>query len=178
MLTRLIALLSIVTALGLNTQALCDSLNRSVPSPTLPSSIRRLVSARHQFVPSSPVGCNIFRGHFYTRHRSDWAVLCADDTSAALFIFRAGCQDSSLLLPGQIQHRCPRHSLCDCGFTSMPRTSVQYFIDHALQDADPGTMPPPVTHALHDGIEESLGNGNSIIHYFHRGQWVTITGMD
>jgi hypothetical protein len=161
-----------------STTAAAPSPRRAATPPRLPATIRRFVASRHQTIPSSAHGCNVFSGHFFRPSQTDWAVLCASDTASSLLIFVAGRADSVQLLAMDAQHPCRVDSLCACGFTLCDRPSVQSFIEHVLHDSDPGTEPPPVTRATHDGVEEWYDESYSIIHYYDQGHWVTITGMD
>ncbi len=144
----------------------------------LPQNIVRHLQAGGYTIPQTYEGLsphNVIHGQFSSEERIDWAVLCSKDEKSSIMIFWGGSEeDISEIAKGSV-----RNSLQGIGGEEMGysrRITVvgkEYILEHYQRYGGP--EPPPITHA---GIDNAFLGKASVVHYFHNGKWLRLTGAD
>lgn len=147
--------------------------------PELPASVTRALLARRCTVPQAWDGeqqpHNVIRGEFARRGQSDWAVLCSRDHHSTVLVFWNGSGDSVAVL-GSVPDAGFLQGVGDnrIGFSRIIGVvKGDYILDHYREYGGP--QPPPIDH---DGIEDAFAGKASVIVYFYKGEWLTLTGAD
>jgi hypothetical protein len=101
-------------------------------------------------------------------------AVCRSDSTLTVFVFWEG--DSSRI--EQVTSAVSSQS-DSCRFRVATASTVKSFYEYWRRQPLRGQEPlPAIGRAAHDGIEELLGGGSSVLHYRHQGKWLTISGMD
>jgi hypothetical protein len=106
---------------------------------------------------------NVIRGEFAKPGQTDWAVLCSTQDSTRLLVFWNGSATKSVELAKYPNNRI------DLFIGSVGR---KFIMEHYRRYGGP--KPPPINH---QGIE-SGGDSASVVLYYYRGKWLTLTGAD
>src|ERR1035437_7790398 len=108
---------------------------------------------------------NVIRGEFAKPGQTDWAVLCSTKGFTSLLVFWNGSATSSV----ELAKHSDNPERIDLLIRSVDR---KFIMDHYR--ALGGPKPPPIDH---QGIE-SGGDSGSVVLYYYRGKWLTLTGAD
>lgn len=138
----------------------------------LPKPVRQDLQMRGCTVPQSPGSRrleNVIRGHFRNSRGLDWAVLCdvRKKNISMILIYWAGDAGKSTVLPnsrGRISTEC---------WGSISTVGKSFILEHYR--AYGGPPPPPLNH---QGIDVGICEKASIVFYFYRNHWLTLTGSD
>jgi hypothetical protein len=117
---------------------------------------------------------NVIKGEFSKRGQTDWAILCSVGGVSSILVFWNGSASN----PARIAEANDIDFLQDSGTGfaySREITPVDraYILRH--YDAYGGSKPPPVDH---QGINDAFVEKGSVVLYFHRQQWLRLTGAD
>ena len=117
---------------------------------------------------------NLIRGEFMEAGRAQWAALCSRNRTSAIILIdengRVRAKLSSAPDWGHLQ------GIGD-GNIGYSRELVPVgadYIQSYYQDYG-GPKPPPI---VHHGINDAFLEKASIVHYFHAGEWLQLTGSD
>jgi hypothetical protein len=135
--------------------------------PELPKNLAAELKRRGCTIPQPYTDrkANVIRGEFAKPGQTDWAVLCSTQGFTRLLVFWNGSATNSVELaeypddPGRI----------DLFIRSV---DGKFMMDHYRRYGGP--KPPPIDH---QGIE-SGGETASVVLYYQRGKWLTLTGAD
>ena len=117
---------------------------------------------------------NLIRGEFMEAGRTQWAALCSRNRLSAIIVIDKN---------GRI--RAELASVPDLGFLQgigdgkigysrgLAPVGADFILSH-YQDYG-GQKPPPINH---QGINDAFLGKASIVHYFHEGKWLRLTGAD
>jgi hypothetical protein len=111
---------------------------------------------------------NVIRGEFAKAGQTDWAALCWKNGASTILVFWNGSRRN----PSGIARTegGPSENLFLRRITPVGRKSIA---EHYR--AYGGPKPPVIDHL---GIEDSVFESASVIHYFFRGKWLKLTGAD
>ena len=118
---------------------------------------------------------NVIRGEFQQPGQLDWAVLCSRARVSTILVFWKGN-------PAEV----------DSVATTPDRDYLQgmgaegIVFSRGISPADSGVLyrqmqrygGPEPSRPLHHGINDSFDGKASIVRYWHRGQWLTLAGVD
>jgi hypothetical protein len=151
--------------------------------PSLPPDIRTDLERRGCTIPQ-PFGGgdprNVISGAFTRAGDVDWAILCSVRRVSTILVYRAGSirnvdrigtgPDSAFL---QVVTR-DRQGNPVAGYSrAIVPADAKHIMEHHRDFGGP--RPPPLDH---DRIEDNFVEKGSSILYWHRGRWLTLTGMD
>jgi hypothetical protein len=144
----------------------------------LPAPVRRRLEQRGCTVPqvySDRHPGNVVSGHFASRARTDWAILCSVNHISRIMVFWAG-RDSVTELAAAPD----ADYLQGLGHGSAVGYSRAIGVAHPDQirreaAAFGGGLPPVLDH---DGLEDAFVEKASVIRYYYRGRWLELQGAD
>jgi hypothetical protein len=144
--------------------------------PELPAGIVRALLSRNCRVPqlrgvNEPH--NVVSGEFARPGQKDWAVLCSRAGHSTLLVFWGAMADSVAEL-ASAPDLISLQGDGKIGFSR--RISVvgrEYILDHYREYGGP--KPPPIDH---DGIDDAFVGKASVVRYYYKGEWLTLTGAD
>ena len=165
------ALVAVLACMPCGLAGLClAATNEASAGPTktrLPAAIYTyLAGSGCQAAVSSP-GLFVLKGHFFRTGQTDWAVSCVSDSVVHLFVFPAG---DTTHVDEVVQEASIGNAAAQLFTLASPKTVLHF--QKAWGEA------PSIRRVTHDGIEQRTAECCSVIHYWHGGQWWTITGMD
>jgi hypothetical protein len=176
-----IALLIAVVTLGSSHRVLSDAVSRYLPPQAfsdLPPPVQTALEGRRCSVPQpSAQGLrrSIARGRFTTSTETDLAVLCANEGSSTILIFRGGrASDVVALAPRPDDQYMQLADDANVGYgravaVARPaeiRTHHRYY---------GGREPPPLDH---DGVDDAFVEKASVVWYWYEGEWLQLQGVD
>jgi len=146
----------------------------------LPRVIQRYLVARGCVPVTGRPRCEAFRGHFIRSTQTDWAVSCRDDSTLRLFVFDGGSTERvDEVVHERLERPDSSAGLSRCRFWREGTEVVRYFREAwAEEPFEEGDKPSSFGTVTHDGIEDSVSECCSVFHYWDRGRWWRITGMD
>jgi hypothetical protein len=139
--------------------------------PDLPPSVSSILAQRGCMIPQTWEAHrpeNVIHGAFYQAGHQDWAVLCSQRGESSLLVFRDG-----MGMPLELASYRDKDRLA-------PTTAAgQLGYAWAIDSASPTRLRQfaPGQRFEHQGIEDSLVEYSSILHYWRDGQWLSIEGM-
>jgi len=135
--------------------------------PELPKNVVAELERRGCTIPQPYTNrkANVVRGEFAKPGQTDWAVLCSTQGSTSLLVFWNG----SATNPVEFAKYSDNPGRIDLFIRSVGR---KFIMDHYR--AYGGPKPPLIDH---QGIE-SGGDSASVVLYYYRGKWLTLTGAD
>ena len=117
---------------------------------------------------------NVIRGEFMKAGRTQWAALCSRNRSSAIIVL-----DENGRIRAELASAPDRNFLQDIGggkigySRGLSSVGADLILDH--YHAYGGSTPPPIDH---QGINDAFLEKASIVHYFHEGKWLELTGAD
>jgi hypothetical protein len=142
--------------------------------PELPGAVRVVLEQRHCTVPQTYEARrpeNVIHGEFLEKGSRDWAVLCSHDGTSAILVFRS----NALALPIELESDKDIDRL-------ESRLNGTLGFAWGLDIAKPVNMQRisggKAAMFDHDGIQVSIVEKSSRIHYFRDGSWVEFDGME
>ena len=118
--------------------------------------------------------CNLIRGEFMETGRAQWAALCSRNRSSAIIVI-----DENGRVRAELASVSDRDYLQGIGngkigySRELAPVGADYILSH--YQAYGGPKPPPIDH---QGINDAFLEKASIVHYFHEGKWLQLTGAD
>lgn len=142
--------------------------------PELPSPVRHVLDERQCTVPQTYEARrpeNVIHGEFWLKGSRDWAVFCSHGGASSLLVFRS----NALGLPIELENakdidRLEARLNGTLGFA--------WGLDIALPDyvrRVAGSKSGPYDH---DGIQVSIVERSSEIHYYQNGKWLQFDGAE
>src|SRR5258706_12728978 len=137
------------------------------------------MQARNLRVPQ-PFGkgrCNVIRGCFERRGRTDWAVLCSNSGASQILVFWGGAVaaiDSLAARPDEVYMQ--GIDLGRVGYSRWITPIGPTAIRKLGRELGDGTQPKATLD--HDGIEDVYIEKASEIHFHHDRVWLLLPGMD
>lgn len=153
---------------------------RLTPSaiPKLPANIKGELERRGCTIPQELTGKkpqNVINGEFTRKGQIDWAVLCSVNQVSTILVFHNASEKN----PSELAPESDIDMLQDVGggvrVYSRAISSVggEYILSHYRAY---GTSKPPTID--HQGINDIFVGKASVVHYFHAGRWIKLTGAD
>jgi hypothetical protein len=146
--------------------------------PQLPVAVISELNSRRCTVPQAyghPDPHNVIKGSFVGKGQIDWAVLCSQGGEASILVFRDGSGETV----SQLEKRPDKTYLQTLGGGKIGYSRV---IVPAVgprivgcREAFGGPKPPPIDH---EGIEDCFLEKGSVILFYYRDKWLTLTGTD
>jgi len=146
--------------------------------PELPRKIRRELERRGCTIPQvweDRKPHNVIKGEFTRKGQTDWAVLCSLNRVSSILIF----QNASEQNPSELAREADIEKLQGVGgdvigyFRAISSVGRQFILVH--HRAYGGLKPPRIDH---EGIDDAFVGKASVVHYFHAGKWLQLTGAD
>jgi len=188
-LVALTALVSLTAAIGLarRSQEPTRKFNeadfqvtRVAPSafPELPANIRRELERCGCTIPqvrADEKPRNVIEGEFTRKGQTDWAVLCSVNRVSTILVFRNASDRNPLELAREADIDKLQAVAGDVIAYSrtISRVGREYILSH--YGAYGGPKPPTIDH---QGIDDAFVGKASVVHYFHAGRWLKLTGAD
>ena len=142
--------------------------------PDLPEAVRGVMEERHCTVPQTYEARrpeNVIHGDFLEKGSRDWAVLCSHDGTSEILVFRS----NALALPIELDSKKDIDRL-------QARLNGTLGFAWGLDIAKAGNMQRIAGGKAgmfdHDGIQVSIVEKSSRIHYFRDGSWIEFDGME
>lgn len=139
--------------------------------PELPPSVRGVLAQRGCMIPQTWEARrpeNVVHGAFFQSGHQDWAVLCSQNGESSLLVFRDG-----IGVPVELASYKDTNRLAP--------TNENGYLGYAwgLDTASPTRLRQfaPGQRFDHDGIEASIIEHSSVLHFYRDGQWITIEGL-
>jgi hypothetical protein len=153
---------------------------RLAPSafPELPANIRRELERRGCTIPqvrTDKKPQNVIKGAFTRTGQTDWAVLCSVNQVSTILVFRNASERN----PSELERETDIDNLQAVGgdrsaySRSISSVGREYILSHYR--AYGGPEQPTIGH---QGISDAFVGKGSVVHYFHAGRWVKLTGAD
>jgi hypothetical protein len=143
--------------------------------PELPPGIAALLTARRCGVPQisqSTEKSNLIRGAFFQAGEPGWAVICSTGGQSQILVFRNDRDLDPLLLEEFPDPICLAEEWnCGSYMTALHTADRDFILYHDRG----GPEPPPIDH---DGIDIAVVEKASLVRYFYKGEWLTLTGAD
>ncbi|MDA1314370.1 MAG: hypothetical protein O2968_13600 [Acidobacteria bacterium] len=151
-------------------------------SPTefldLPAALSQVLIERECLIPQAgskgPLG-NVIRGEFFAAGHESWAVTCSRNRRSQILAFRSA-SDAQPEIVEEFDDQVCMGEEWNCGMlygTNINAVGGEYIVRH--YEAYGGPVPPPIDH---QGINVGIWEKASVVHYFHEGEWLTLTGAD
>lgn len=148
----------------------------------LPQQIRSALQARGCTIPQAydtQAPDNVIRGEFLKRGQYDWAVLCSLNENSSILVFWGGSDIKvSELAPSPEEHWLQGIGDGRYGFSReifvATKKHIEGYHNFAKQHGGDPDLPP----IMHDGIGDYFVNKASVVHYFYKGKWLTLSGSD
>jgi hypothetical protein len=146
--------------------------------PELPMNIRRELERQGCTIPQvweDRKPHNVIKGEFIRRGQIDWAVLCSLNRISSVLIFRNASEQN----PSELAREADIEKLQGVGgdvigySRAISSVGRQFIVDHYR--AYGGPKLPPIEH---QGINDAFVGKASVVHYFHAGNWLQLTGED
>lgn len=145
--------------------------------PELPEAVRRDLEKRGCTVPQAYLDkrVNVIRGEFGWKGQTDWALLCSRWGASRILVYWNG----DPLSVHELDWAPDRFYLQDVGGGRWAYSRVispvgeDFILSHYR--AYGGPKPPPITH---QGIDVAFLEKASVVRYFHKSRWLTLTGAD
>jgi hypothetical protein len=146
--------------------------------PELPANIRRELERRGCTIPqvrADEKPQNVIEGEFTRKGQTDWAVLCSVNRVSTILVFR----NASDRNPLELAREADIDKLQAVGGNAIAysraisRVGQEYILSH--HRAYGGPKPPTIDH---QGIDDAFVGKASVVHYFHAGRWLKLTGAD
>ena len=146
--------------------------------PDLPANITAFLEEQGCTIPQcylSEKPVNVISGAFAKPGQVDWAVLASKDGVSSILVFWGGAiENVAQLAPKPDKDYLQQTGGGQQSFSRLICAVDQEFIvRHA--EAYFGTGVPQLDH---EGIEDAFVEKASIVHYFHEGNWLDLTGAD
>ncbi|MCW5977817.1 MAG: hypothetical protein KIT09_07050 [Bryobacteraceae bacterium] len=161
-------------------QAAARDIRRLMPRafPNLPPAVTHDLDRRACLIPQTAYDQhphNVVSGEFARRGQTDWAVLCSVNGASTILVFwRGETRDVAQIAPGEDLGSLQGMGEGRIGYSRMIGVADRKFIlDH--YHAYGGVTPPEIDHV---GINDAFVEKASVVHYFHQGQWLRLTGAD
>ncbi len=142
--------------------------------PELPAAVRTVLEGRDCMVPQTYEARrpeNVVHGEFWQKGSRDWAVLCSHEGSTSLLVFRS----NALALPIELESGKDLDRL-------QARLNGTLGFAWGLDLAAPETVRRLVGSKTgpidHDGIQMSIVEKSSEIHYYQNGRWLEFDGLE
>jgi len=117
----------------------------------------------------------VISGAFAKSGQVDWAVLASKDGVSSILVFWGGAiENAAQLAPTPDDAYLQQTDGGQQSFSRLIRAVDREFI---VQHAE-GYGGPEVPEIDHEGIEDVFVEKASIVHYFHEGSWLDLTGAD
>jgi len=118
---------------------------------------------------------NVIKGEFTRKGQVDWAVLCSRNGVSTILVFRnASGQDPSELARESDMDKLQGVAGHEIGYSrAISPVDRQFILDHYRTYGGP--KPPTIDH---QGINDAFVEKASVVHYFHAGKWLQLTGAD
>lgn len=144
----------------------------------LPTQIVRALQEQGCTVPQSfvdPQPHNVVQGELRRKGQMDWAVLCSRDGHSSILVFGNSSPtritEISRLSDGIFVQGIGGGKL---GYSRrIGIVGKQFIIEHYR--AYGGPEPPSIDH---QGIDDAFLEKASVVHYYHGGRWLELTGAD
>jgi len=158
-----------------------DSLTLRLPATafhSLPGNISRYLVKNGYTIPQCweiPEVHNVISGALQQKGRRDWAVLASKNRVSSILVFWGG-SESNLTVLETAPDKDYLQGIGDgkIGFSrAISPVGKAYIIEHFRRYGGP--KPPPIDH---DGIDDAFVGKASLVFYYYRGQWLTLTGAD
>ena len=117
---------------------------------------------------------NLIRGEFMEAGRTQWAALCSRNRTSAIIVIDENGRVRAKL--AAVPDRGHLQGIGDgkIGYSrGIYPVGSDYILDH--YQAYGGPKPPPIDH---QGIDDAFLEKASVVHYFHKGKWLQLTGAD
>jgi hypothetical protein len=111
---------------------------------------------------------NVIRGEFAKAGQTDWAARCGQNGVSTILVFWHGSRRN----PSRIA-RMEDGPSGNLFLRRITPASAKSIVEH--DRAYGGPKPPAIDH---QGIEDSIFESASVIHYYFRGKWLRLTGAD
>ena len=142
--------------------------------PELPAAVRTTLEGRACMVPQTYEARrpeNVVHGELWQKGSLDWAVLCSRDGSTSLLVFRS----NALALPIELESgkdidRLQARLNGTLGFAWGLDIAVPATVRRLV-----GSKTGPIDH---DGIQMSIVEKSSEIHYYQNGRWLEFDGLE
>lgn len=139
--------------------------------PDLPPSVRAVLTQRRCMIPQTWEARrpeNVIHGAFFQAGHEDWAMLCSQAGESSLLVFRDG-----IGVPFELG------SYKDVDRLAPTTEGARLGYAWGLDAASPARLRQfaPGQNFEHDGIEASMIEYSSILHFYRNGQWTTIEGL-
>lgn len=152
---------------------------RMLPPATfteLPAPILRDLEKRHCMIPQSYEAKspeNVIHGAFLQQGSNDWAVLCSQDGTSTLLVYRNATAAKPAELAAQVDSDTaePYDETSLLGFARGIDAASPDKISELLINKPYGPFD-------HDGIKDAHIEKSSVIHYFKGGTWMTLAGTE
>lgn len=161
-------------------QAAERNIRRLMPGafPNLPPGVTHDLERRGCLIPQTAYDAhphNVVSGEFARPGQTDWAVLCSVNGASTILVFwRGDVRDVAEIAPGEDLGSLQGMGEGRIGYSRMIGVADRKFIlDH--YQAYGGVKPPEIDHL---GIDDAFVEKASVVHYFHQGQWLRLTGAD
>jgi hypothetical protein len=118
---------------------------------------------------------NVIKGEFTRKGQTDWAVLCSLNGFSSILVFHNASEQD----PSALAREADKDKVQDVGggITGYSRAisavGRKFILDHYR--AYGGPKPPVIDH---QGIDDAFVEKGSVVHYFHEGRWLQLTGAD
>lgn len=144
----------------------------------LPMTIVRALEERACTIPQSfadPEPHNVVQGELRQQGQTDVAVLCSRDGDSSILVFWNSSASSVTELATRSDAVCLQGiGGGDVGYSrQITLVGREFILDH--HRAYGGPEPPSIDH---QGINDAFVEKASIVHYYHEGMWLELTGAD
>lgn len=111
---------------------------------------------------------NVIHGAFFQAGHQDWAILCSRQGESSLLVFQNG-----MGMPVELASHKDKDRLAPINATG------QLGYAWAIDPASLTRMRQfaPEQRFNHEGIEDSLIEHSSVLHYWREGQWLVLEGI-
>jgi len=146
--------------------------------PELPGNIVHELQRRGCTIPQEAFtkkSHNVVRGEFARLGQADWAVLCSVNRVSSILVFFNGSEKNvHEIARTEDRNYLQGIATGKIGFSRGIRPVEKDFIMRHYR-AYGGATPPPIDH---QGIDDAFIEKASVTHYFHKGNWLKLTGAD
>lgn len=146
--------------------------------PNLPTEIVQELERRNCTIPQSDFARephNAIKGRFTRARQMDWAVLCSNDGSSSIFVFRSGStRNLAVLAPADDRGFLQHTGGSSIGYSRMIGVADASFI-RAMNDAYGHIKLPRLDH---HGINDAYVEKGSTVLYWNGTKWLELAGAD
>ncbi len=123
---------------------------------------------------------NVIKGNFYKKGQQDWAVLCSENGSSTILVFRDGAVKNIHELAKQTDDSYMQvidGAKGTLGFSRLIATADKNYIKKRDEEFAGNGIAKTIPDNV-QGIDDIYVEKASVIHYFRNGKWVELQGRD